>query len=1005
MPSLWSPANWPQRLAELQAPTGELKEAPLRRDVRSLGMLLGEVIREQAGAAVFEAVEELRQIAIQRRELETVTPARGASSRARTTTAADPLQHAQQCVAGLSEATAYQLARAFGFYFELINLAETNHRKRRRLSSQLDPHAEPQRGSLRGALRQLRLAGISADQATDLLARICISPVFTAHPTEVARRVVMFKRRRISDLLEQLDRIPVSDAQLESIEQDVIAEITALWQTDDVRHSRPTVRDEIRMALDYYESSIFDTLPVLYAEVAGALSAEYGSKPALADLPQLVSFGSWIGGDRDGNPFVTPEVTREALSMAASLVVSHYHSRLQNIFDQLAPSTRIISVSPELTLLLDDYLRQLRDAGQTTFESRIPYEATRLLIGCIMMRLGAPPHLSVPLPPEPALAPYTRASELIADLTVLRSSLIRNNGRRLAAMLIDPLLLEARTYGLHLQALDIRQHARVHAAAIAEIARASSVPNAQLPAAFTAQTTEVLDTFRAVAELKRAYAPESLPRYVISGATSAEDVLNVIRLARIGGVRVEGSNDSSDPGLQPVPLFESIEDLQNGAAIMRELWTSPDYKPLLESWNWQQEVMLGYSDSNKDGGMVASTWEIWKAHRALHEVARECGVTLRLFHGRGGTVGRGGGPTHRAIFAQPIDSFSGELRITEQGEVLNWKYSDVILAERNLELMIAASLDAIGRPDALLQRKESGSSIEQGAPRLDSETWVGSPQNYVPHLTGEILPEWESALDQISATSYDFYRKHIVDNPETFIYFEQGTPVAELEHARIGSRPAKRTDASSARKRSMEDLRAIPWVFGWMQSRHVVPAYFGVGHALQHFIQTNIPATEPGAPHLDSEMWAGEPRNSREAANLAQLQSMARGFPLFIDIIRNVEVGIAKADFSIARLYASLVEDEALRDRVYTTLHAEFELTQRMVLAVLGQSTLLETNKVLEHSIRLRNPYVDPMSLIQVDLLRRKRAIVSTGQQASPELDRAITATINGIAAGLRNTG
>jgi len=453
----------------------------------------------------------------------------------------------------------------------------------------------------------------------------------------------------------------------------------------------------------------------------------------------------------------------------------------------------------------------------------------------------------------------------------------------------------------------------------------------------------------------------------------------VIRLARLGGVRVEGASDpaDSDPGLQVVPLFESIEDLQNGAGVMRALWMSAAYQPLLESWGRRQEVMLGYSDSNKDGGMIASTWEIWKAHRALHTVAREANVSLRLFHGRGGTVGRGGGPTHRAIFAQPVDSFTGELRITEQGEVLNWKYSDVVLAERNLELMIAASLDAIARPDATLQHQRTAESA-----------------TYIPHLTGEILPAWESALDQLSATSYAFYRKHIVDNPETFTYFEQGTPVAELEHARIGSRPAKRTDASSARKRSMEDLRAIPWVFGWMQSRQLVPAYFGVGHALEHFIQHG--PTTPSNP---------EPRTSNPEANLAQLQTMARNFPLFIDIIRNVEMALAKADFAIAKLYASLVEDEALRNRVFSTLHAEFELTRRMVLAVLQQDALLQTNRVLEHSIRLRNPYVDPMSLIQVELLRRKRAATAAGHPPSAELDRAITATINGISAGLRNTG
>jgi phosphoenolpyruvate carboxylase len=964
MPSLWTPTDWPQRLAELQAPTGELKEAPLRRDVRSLGMLLGEVLREQAGDPLYEAVEALRRTAIARREAE--APQSGAANQASATAR---LQQALDRVSALDLRAAYQLARAFGFYFELINLAETNHRKRRRLSHQLSENASStgavQRGDLRGTLRRMREAGISADEAFALLRRICVYPVFTAHPTEVARRSVMFKRRRISDLLEQLDRIPVPEPQLEALERDLIAEITALWQTDDVRSARPTVRDEIRMALDYYESSLFDTLPVLYGEIASAFAAEYSTEQAtdsvtnICDLPQLIRFGSWIGGDRDGNPFVTPQATREALSMAHSLLLTHYRRRLQNIFEQLASSTQQVPVSAELTTLLDRYLTQLRTAGQSALEERFPHESIRLLIACIMMRVGATPQSAVPLPANPALAPYTRAADLLSDLTTLRKSLVEHHGDRLAEMLIDPLVMEVRTYGLHLQTLDIRQHARVHAAAIAEISAwqlTKSDQSLALPPALSEQTAEVLDTFRTIAELKQTYAPESIRQYIISGATSAEDVLHVLWLARLGGVRVEaappGANGDDDPGLQPVPLFESIEDLQNAPAIMRELWTSEAYKPLLASWNRQQEVMLGYSDSNKDGGMITSTWEIYKAHRALHEIARECSVTLRLFHGRGGTVGRGGGPTHRAIFAQPIDSFNGELRITEQGEVLNWKYSDVILAERNLELMIAASLDALARPDAVLQR--------------DATT---------PHLTGEILPAWETALDQLSATSYAFYRKHIVDDPDTFIYFEQSTPVAELEHARLGSRPAKRSG-----KKSMADLRAIPWVFGWMQSRQLVPAYFGVGHALNLFVQEN-------------------------PDGLAQLQTMARDFPLFLDIIRNVEMALAKADFGIARLYASLVEEEALRDRVFATLEAEFNLTHRMILEITKQKSLLETNPVLNQSIRLRNPYVDPMSLIQVELIRRKRAAMANGEPDSPELNRAISATINGISAGLRNTG
>lgn len=950
MPSLWTPANWPKRLAELLAPTGELKEAPLRRDVRSLGMLLGEVLKEQSGVALYDAVEQLRRTAIARRE---------ADATGDTATAASSMQQALLAVHGHADdlTRAYQLARAFSFYFELINLAETNHRKRRRRSGLLN-EAPPPRGDLRGTLRRLKEAGFSATQATELLARVVITPVFTAHPTEVARRSVMFKRRRISDLLEKLDRVAVPEVELESLEREVAGEITALWQTDDVRSARPMVRDEIRMALDYYEASLFDTLPVLYAEVAAALEAEYGEHSSTAELPLLVQFGSWIGGDRDGNPFVTAQKTRDALAMANALLLTHYRRRLQNVFEQLGSSTQQVPVSAELQALLDTYLGQLRTAGQTTLEERFHFEYVRLLIACIMMRLGATPQSSVPLAPNPALSPYTRAADLLSDLTVLRNSLMANKGERLAEMLVDPLLIEVRTYGLHLQTLDIRQHARVHAAAVAEIAGCSAQSTdsteLRLPAALSAQTAEVLDTFRAIASLKSTYPPETIRQYVISGATSAEDVLNVLWLARLGGVKVEA--DEEDPGLQPVPLFESIEDLENAPAIMRKLWSSEAYQPLLKSWGYRQEIMLGYSDSNKDGGMITSTWQIWKAHRELHRVAADCGVTLRLFHGRGGTVGRGGGPTHRAIFAQPVDSFSGELRLTEQGEVLNWKYSDVILAERNLELMIAAALDALARPDAELQKQGGDSSA-------------------VPHLTGEITPEWEAAMERISACSYDFYRKHIIDDPDTFTYFEQATPVAELEHARIGSRPTKRTG-----KKSMADLRAIPWVFGWMQSRQLVPAWFGVGHAIEEFVRE----TPDG---------------------LKQLQTMARSFPLFVDIIRNVEMALAKSDFGIAKLYASLVPDEALRDRVYNMLRYEFDLTQKMLLAVTGQQKLLETNPVLERSIRLRNPYVDPMSLIQVELIRRKRACLADGKEVPPELDRAISATINGISAGLRNTG
>jgi len=943
MASLWTPTSWSDRLAELEARSGEAKDAPLRRDVRSLGTLLGQVLREQPGNALFSAVESLRRTAIARRE---------AGAKGDVPVAQSHLEQAQALTheVATDTRTAFFLARAFAFYFELINLAETNHRKRRRRSSLLDAAAEPQRGSLRGTLRRLHAAGFSRELTLALLEQICITPVFTAHPTEVARRSVMFKRRSISDLLEKLDGIPLPVTELDALEAALLAEITALWQTDDVRHARPTVRDEVQMALDYYDVSLFETVPVLYAEMASALDAEFpGPEPTqLAELPLVVRFGSWIGGDRDGNPFVTATTTVESLTMSRELVHDYYVAQLIALFDQLAPSTRQAPISTALRNRLAGYLEQLSAAGYAmSFVGQFPTEAVRMQIACMTLRLGGAPagsmHRNLGLPLTTTLPRYEAAAELLEDLTLLRESLAENHGKRLAEQFIDPLLLAVRTFGLHLQTLDIRQHTRVDAAALKELKAGSDN--------LSSQTQEVLSTFRAIAELKQSL-PATITQYVVSGATSMEDALTVVELARLGGVAVEGGMSASgedDPGLQPVLLFESIEDLRNAPEICRKLWTSEAYQPLLKAWSQRQEMMLGYSDSNKDGGMIASTWEIWKAHRALHEVARECGVTLRLFHGRGGTVGRGGGPTHGAIFAQPLDSFTGELRITEQGEVLNWKYSDVVLAERNLELMIAAALDALARP--------------------------GVKPGVKPVLTGEILPEWEAALDELSATSFSFYTKHLMDDPEVFTYFEQATPVAELEHARIGSRPAKRADGSSAGKRSLADLRAIPWVFGWMQSRHVVPAYFGVGYALEQFAQT----------HEDG---------------LALLQEMMRSLPLFVDIIKNVEIAMAKADFGIAKQYSLLVPDEALRERVFTTLETEFNRTRRMVLAVAEQTELLEKNQVLARSIRLRNPYVDPMSLLQLELLRRKRA----GEQGE-ELDRAITATINGISAGLRNTG
>ena len=946
MALLWSPESWSQRLAELEARSGELKEAPLRRDVRSLGTLLGEVLREQAGEDLFAHVEALRQGTIRRRDAE----ARGDEEEAERQGA-----KALELVHSLPAERALLLTRAFAFYFELINLAETNHRKRRRIALQLSGEAGKQRGSLAGTLCEMRRVGITAEEAMDWLRRILIVPVFTAHPTEVARRTVMTKRRRIGDFLARLDRIPVPEQEMARLEDAIRAEITSLWQTDEVRSRRPTVYDEVKMGLDYYDVSIFATLPGLYREIAEALRAAYGLVIEPHELPQVLKFGSWIGGDRDGNPFVTPEVTRDAIQLARGHLLLYYQARLDEIIDLLTTSAQQRPVSKELRERLDAYVALVHTPEAQVFGAQYEFEYYRRFIICVKARIQRTldltgKHGSTMLPVMPytltkgqeklaqILPEYCSVSKFLEDLEALRRSLAANAGLRIAETLIDPLILQVRTFGLHLHTLDIRQHARVHAAALQEAISDTIAP--ELPAEMSAETTSVLETFRVVAEMKEGCSPEVIRQYVISGASSVEDVLAVVRLARLGGVTVEGSK--RDPGLMPVPLFESIEDLRQAPEICRELWSRPDYKKLLASWGNWQEVMLGYSDSNKDGGMLTSTWEIFRAHRGLHEMARECGVKLRLFHGRGGTVGRGGGPTHRAIFAQPMDAFEGQLRITEQGEVLNFKYADEVLAERNLELMIAASLDALARPNAR------------------------DPQG---HFTGILKPEWESALDELSEISFGFYRKNVLENPDVVTYFEQSTPVGELEHAKIGSRPARRNKSPK-----LSDLRAIPWVFGWTQSRLLVPAWFGVGYAIEAFTK------KPGAIEL--------------------VRVMAREFPLFIDLLRNVEMALGKVDLSTARLYAELVEDAKLRERVYEMLEAEFHRSVKVVLAVTSQKELLETNRVLAHSIKLRNPYVDPMHLIQVDMLRRKRACEDT-----PELNRAIAATISGISAGLRNTG
>ncbi len=917
---LWSDSAQAARLAELTADTSDpAKELPLRRDVRSLGILLGRVLVEQEGEAFFDVVEQLRRLLIQHRDQ----------------SAASELDHslmtrAGEMVRSLSVEDAYRITKAFAIYFELTNLAETNHRKRRRRAARMLAGKTPVDGSFRGTLVRMKSAGVSADAMLESLRKVKVTPVFTAHPTEITRHTIRLKRRRIASYLERLDQLPLSDSEAREYESLILAEITALWQTDEVRLNKPTVRDEIHMGLDYLPMVLFETLPRLIAELEESLRDVYSTD---AEVPELLSFGSWIGGDRDGNPFVTADSTRAAVGMARHVVIDHYIAETTRLIGHLSMSTRRIGVSNALTQRAREYEKQLGEK-YSRWKQITAAELYRHFLEYLIARLRFSRNSSRH---EHA---YKSPEQFAEDLAIIRASLCANHGQRLAE-LVSPLLHKVWTFGFHLHALDIRQHARVQSQALVELASMGSPPPeaTRFPLERSAPLADLLATFRAIAELKKTHSSQAIRNFVVSNTQSEHDIFAVIRLAALGGVSVAASND--DPGLMPVPLFESIDALRSSPAIMRRVWKSPEYKPLLDSWGRTHEVMLGYSDSNKDGGMMTSTWELHKAQHHLHEAARECQVDLRLFHGRGGTVGRGGGPTHAAILAQPAGDFSGEIRITEQGEVLSWKYADPVLAEWNLEIMIAACLEAVTMPT---------------------------------QVSPEVKQRWDEAMEAMSADAFAFYRKHIAENPEVLEYFEQATPVNELEHARIGSRPARRTAS-----RSLEDLRAIPWVFGWMQSRHAVPAWFGVGYALDRFANR-------GAAHADL------------------LREMMQGFPLFASLIHSVEIAMAKADFAIARLYADLVTNVTLRARVFEMLRQEFERTRRLILTVTGQQELLEKNSVLSRSVRLRNPYVDPLSLIQVDLLRRKRAGIAS-PPLDPALDYAIGATMNGIAAGLHNTG
>ncbi|WP_108661608.1 phosphoenolpyruvate carboxylase [Acuticoccus kandeliae] len=909
------------------------KDAPLREDIRLLGRLLGEVVRDQEGGEIFACIEQVRQTALR-------------FHRDEDPSARDELG---QILSGLSRHGTTQTIRAFSYFSHLANIAEDQHHIRRNRAHQIAQTA-PRDGSLALALKRIFANGTDAKGLREALAKALISPVLTAHPTEVRRKSTLDRERDIAALLAERDRGGLTPEERAVGEEELERAILTLWQTSILRRNRLGVGDEVMNALAYYDYTFLNELPRLYHMLEDAL-AEHGNG-SNEPLPAFFRMGTWIGGDRDGHPFVTADVLDEATTLNSDKILTHYQSELESLAGELSLDERLVSVSNEVAALADD-------ADDSSPHRRgEPYR--RALIG-VSNRLAATRralgHLNGAAPTSGA-HPYPDAAAFQEDLAALHRSLAANGSARLANGRLRQLRRAADIFGFHLATLDLRQNSDVHERVVGELLQKAGVvedyaglsederidvlsrelATARLLASpyidYSEEAEKELKILRHAAAARKRYGNAVIENTIISQASAASDILEVALLLKEVGLMRPTDQTLA---LNIIPLFETIGDLRAGPAIMDRLFNLPAYKPLLQSRGRMQEVMLGYSDSNKDGGFLTSRWEVFKAEHALVDVFDRHDVQIRLFHGRGGSVGRGGGPSYEAILAQPPGAVAGKIRITEQGEVITGKYSNPELGRRNLEAIAAATLEA----------------------------------TLLPPVEANTSPEFMSAMDDLSERAFRAYR-HLVYETEGFAhYFWSSTVIGEIANLNIGSRPASRKNS-----RAIEDLRAIPWVFGWSQCRLMLPGWYGFGTAVKGYLDTH-----------------GE-------SGLHTLQAMGRDWPYFDTLLSSLDMVLSKTDIAIASRYAELVTDEELRRRVFPRVREELNLTREMLFEITGQSELLESNPLLARSIRNRFPYLDPLNHLQIELMKRLRE-----GDTDDRVSHGLKLTINGIAAGLRNSG
>jgi phosphoenolpyruvate carboxylase len=927
---------------KLDAQDAAAKNKPLVDDIRLLGRILGDVIQEQEGKEAFELVERVRQLSVAYRLKKDASAGRVLD----------------RLLKNLSSDQTVSVIRAFSYFSHLANIAEDRHHVRRRLHHERQGHL--QEGSLAMTFERLHKADVRAADVAQTLQHAYISPVLTAHPTEVQRKSILDAERAIAELVGQRDELH-TERELRDNEDVIRARVTQLWQTRMLRYTKLTVADEIENALSYYPTTFLRQIPKLYREIEQSLHGHA--------VPSFLRMGHWIGGDRDGNPNVSADTLRQALARQAEVALRFYLTEVHELGAELSISNMLAPVTPEMRALAD------RSPDLNPHREDEPYR--RALIG-MYARLAATLHaLTGTEALRHAVAPqnpYAGPAEFLADLQLIEASLRSHHAQALIGPRLAPLQRAVQVFGFHLATVDLRQSSDKHEAVVAELLKLARIepdysaldeparqalllqllndarPLRVRGAAYSELAVSELAIFECAVEMLQRYGRESLRHYIISHTETVSDLLEVLLLQKESGLLTGTLDDGATNALIVVPLFETIGDLRMAAEVMRGFYALPGILDLICRSGCEQDIMLGYSDSNKDGGFFTSNWELYRAELALvqlfNPLAESHGLTLRLFHGRGGTVGRGGGPSYQAILAQPPGTVKGQIRLTEQGEVIGSKYAHPEIGRRNLETLVAATLEA-----TLLNPSPAN---RHGAPK----------------------PFLEAAA-AISDASFAAYRKLVYETPGFTDYFFAATPIREIAELNIGSRPASRKAT-----RAIEDLRAIPWSFSWGQCRVALPGWCGFGSAIEAFL--------------------GE--GAARKTKLDLLQRMYKQWPFFRTLLSNLDMVLAKSDLRIAARYVELVEDAKVAKRIFAAVRAEWELTQAALSLITGEAERLQSNPALARSIEHRFPYLDPLNHLQVELMRRYRHR-KDNDPANERVQRGIHISINGIAAGLRNTG